>query len=85
MARTPTHAVKEFAGRLAISGPQRMFSSREEEVLQGLAQGRSNKEIARELDVTDNTIKFHLRNIYRKLGVKKRVPAVEKAREIGIL
>ncbi|GAB5486442.1 MAG: LuxR C-terminal-related transcriptional regulator [Parasphingorhabdus sp.] len=81
----PTHAVKDFAAKLTAAGAQKMFSTREEDVLQGIAQGKSNKEIARELDVTDNTIKFHLRNIYRKLDVKKRVPAVEKARELGIL
>lgn len=83
--KTEAAAVKEFAGRLAVSGTQSMFSAREIEVLQGLAEGQSNKEIARDLDLTDNTIKFHLRNIYRKLGVKKRVPAVEKARELGVL
>ncbi|GAB5486441.1 MAG: LuxR C-terminal-related transcriptional regulator [Parasphingorhabdus sp.] len=83
--KTESPAVREFAARLAASGSQRMFSSREEKVLQGLAVGKSNKEIARDLDVTDNTIKFHLRNIYRKLGVKKRVLAVEKAHELGVL
>lgn len=84
LEKSGSPSVKEFAGRLVISGTQKLISSREIEVLRGLAEGKSNKEIARELDVTDNTIKFHLRNIYRKLGVKKRVPAVEKARELGI-
>lgn len=85
MEKEQIHIVKEFATKLAVAGAQTMFSSREEEVLQGIAQGKSNKEIARDLDLTDNTIKFHLRNIYQKLGVKKRVPAVEKARELGII
>ncbi len=85
MDKSESHAVRDFAANLSQGGTQKMFSLREEEVLQGLAAGKSNKEIARDLDVTDNTIKFHLRNVYRKLGVKKRVPAVEKAREIGIL
>ncbi|MEP2988262.1 MAG: LuxR C-terminal-related transcriptional regulator [Parasphingorhabdus sp.] len=85
IAKKPTHVVKDFATKLAVAGVQTMFSSREEEVLWGISQGKSNKEIARELVLTDNTIKFHLRNIYRKLGVKKRVSAVEKARELGIV
>ncbi len=85
MVKTETHKVSDFAARIAMTSVQKMFSLREEEVLQGIAQGKSNKEIARDLDLTDNTIKFHLRNIYQKLGVKKRVPAVEKARELGIL
>ncbi len=83
--KTKAPAVRVFAGRLAFVSAQNLFSAREEEVLQAIAMGRSNKEIARDLDLTDNTIKFHLRNIYRKLGVKKRVPAVQKARELGIL
>ncbi|MEP2988265.1 MAG: LuxR C-terminal-related transcriptional regulator [Parasphingorhabdus sp.] len=85
MNKTQAHAVKDLAPRIATVVDKKLFSSREEEVLQGIVEGKSNKEIARELDLTDNTIKFHLRNIYRKLGVKKRVPAVEKARELGIL
>ncbi|MEP2988263.1 MAG: LuxR C-terminal-related transcriptional regulator [Parasphingorhabdus sp.] len=85
MDNTQTHTVKDFAARLAVAGTQKLLSSREKEVLQGISHGRSNKEIARDLDLTDNTIKFHLRNIYQKLGVKKRVPAVEKARELGVL
>ncbi len=85
ITKAPTHVLRDFASKLAVAGVQTMFSSREEEVLWGISQGKSNKEIARQLDLTDNTIKFHLRNIYRKLGVKKRVPAVEKARELGVL
>lgn len=83
--KTQAPAVRKFAAKLSVVSARKIFSSREEEVLQGIAQGKSNKEIARDLDLTDNTIKFHLRNIYRKLGVKKRVPAVEKARELGLL
>lgn len=83
--KTQAPAVRKFAAKLSAVSAQKIFSSREEEVLQGIAYGKSNKEIARDLDLTDNTIKFHLRNIYRKLDVKKRVPAVKKARELGIL
>jgi ATP/maltotriose-dependent transcriptional regulator MalT len=83
--KSKSPAVKDFAAKLAEASAKKMFSPREEEVIRGIAQGKSNKEIARDLDLVDNTIKFHLRNIYRKLGVKKRVPAVKKARELGIL
>lgn len=50
-----------------------------------LAQARSNAEIARELFITEGTVKRHLNNIYRKLGAKSRMDAVQKAIESNIL
>ena len=43
-----------------------------------LAEGRSNLQIARELHLTENTVKFHLRNIYAKLGVANRTEAAAR-------
>ncbi|WP_299329029.1 helix-turn-helix transcriptional regulator, partial [Parasphingopyxis sp.] len=77
--------VKDFARKLTASYSKELFTVREKEVLQGLADGQSNKEIARDLDLTDNTVKFHVRNIYRKLEVTKRVQAVEKAKELSLI
>jgi DNA-binding CsgD family transcriptional regulator len=62
-----------------------ILSRREREVLGALAAGHSNKAIARELDLTQNTVKFHLRSLYDKLGVSSRVLAVAVAREKGVL
>lgn len=56
------------------SGPE--LSQRELEVLEKLAHGLSNAEIAGELIVSENTIRFHLKNIYEKLGVTNRTEAV---------
>jgi LuxR family transcriptional regulator, maltose regulon positive regulatory protein len=67
---------------LASNGPQ--FSSREFEVLEELIQGRSNKEIARALDMTEHTVKFHLKNIFVKLKVERRGQAIAMARELGL-
>lgn len=61
------------------------FSERETEVLQRLAKGQSNKEIARELELTENTVKFHLKSIYAKLSVNKRTQAVVEAQQRGLL
>jgi DNA-binding NarL/FixJ family response regulator len=51
----------------------------EQRVLEALAQGLSNKEIAQELWLTQQTVKFHLTNIYRRLGVTNRTEAVRHA------
>jgi DNA-binding CsgD family transcriptional regulator len=60
-------------------------SERELEVLQCLAQGLSNEEIAAQLFISLNTVKTHLSNLYFKLDVKRRTQAVEKARTMGII
>ena len=61
------------------------LSEREIEVLQLVAEGLSNQEIAARLYLSLRTIKFHTGNIYGKLGVKSRTEAVAKARDLGLL
>ncbi|MFO1273423.1 MAG: response regulator transcription factor [Rubrivivax sp.] len=61
------------------------LSAREMAVLQELAAGLSNKEIARRLDVSPNTVKTHVAHLYEKLGARRRTEAVMRARELGIL
>jgi DNA-binding CsgD family transcriptional regulator len=61
------------------------ISDREFEVLQCLAQGLSNEEIATRLFISLNTVKTHLSNLYFKLDVKRRTQAVEKARSMGLI
>ncbi len=58
-------------------------SDRELEVLQLMAQGLSNQEIANKLFVSLHTIKTHSSNLYSKLNVKRRTQAIQKAREIS--
>lgn len=60
------------------------LSQREREVLHWLAQGLSNKEIARALSLSENTIKTHLANVYAKLGVGRRTEALKVARQQGL-
>jgi DNA-binding NarL/FixJ family response regulator len=61
------------------------ISKRELEVLQLMAEGLSNQEIAERLFVSLNTIKTHSSKVYEKLEVKRRTQAVEKAKKHGII
>jgi DNA-binding NarL/FixJ family response regulator len=61
------------------------LSRREYEVLCTLAQGNSNKEIASLLFVSESTIKTHVSNVYKKLDVKRRTQAIQKAKQLHIL
>jgi len=69
----------------AITTVAETLSRREIDVLRLLADGKSNQEIAQVLVVALNTVKMHVKHIYRKLGVKKRVQAVAQARVLGLL
>ncbi|HZY37471.1 MAG TPA: LuxR C-terminal-related transcriptional regulator [Mucilaginibacter sp.] len=61
------------------------ISSRELEVLQLMAQGLSNQEIAERLFVSLNTIKTHSSNLFIKMEVERRTQAVEKAKRLGLI
>jgi LuxR family maltose regulon positive regulatory protein len=61
------------------------LSERELEVLRLLAGGHTNDEIGRSLYVSANTVKAHLKSIYRKLDVNSRHEAADKARQLGLL
>jgi two-component system nitrate/nitrite response regulator NarL len=64
--------------------PADVLSPREREIVQRLAKGSSNKEIARDLDLAESTVKIHVQHILRKLGLNSRVQAAVWAIENGI-
>jgi DNA-binding CsgD family transcriptional regulator len=61
------------------------ISERELEVLKELAAGHSNKEIARHLAVSPNTVKTHVARLFEKLGASRRTEAIRRARELGLV
>jgi LuxR family maltose regulon positive regulatory protein len=61
------------------------LTERELEILTLIAAGLKNKEIAQQLIISLNTVLYHIKNIYGKLGVRKRVLAIAKAKEVGLL
>lgn len=61
------------------------LSARELEVLRHLAEGLSNKEIARSMTISENTVKFHVNTILGKLGAQSRTEAVVRATRAGLI
>ena len=81
---TPKRAAAAFernvAGLKSLGVTDREFA-----VLELLAAGRSNKEIARDLGVSPNTIKTHILHLFEKLQVQRRTQAIQKARELRLV
>jgi DNA-binding CsgD family transcriptional regulator len=61
------------------------LTPRECEILALLASGQSNKELARTLGISPNTIKTHVARVYEKLDVERRIEAIEKARWLALI
>lgn len=65
--------------------PAPLLSEREREVLELISAGSTNREIAEQLYLSPHTVKEHTSSLYRKLGVRNRAEAVQKAQRIGLL
>jgi LuxR family maltose regulon positive regulatory protein len=70
---------------LAPEEPRELLTTRELEVLEQLALGGGNADLARALFVSENTVKTHLASIYRKLDVDRRADALRVARDLGLI
>ena len=81
---TPRLAAGPFVRNLAAVRSLGL-TARECEILGLLASGESNKEMARRLDISPNTVKTHVASVYLKLEVQKRMQAVEKARMLSVI
>jgi DNA-binding CsgD family transcriptional regulator len=74
------------SGRLSdVSGVRSDLSRRESKILIMLAEGAANKAIASTLGLSEATVKFHLGNVYRKLGCRNRQEAIGSARALGLV
>lgn len=67
-----------FDVRQMAESPLGSLTARERELLEALANGRTNAQLARELDISLNTVKFHLKNLFEKMGVDNRTQAAAK-------
>jgi len=90
--RRPGPGTAPDAGRVPVAEPPPpdedaggSLTAKEREVLALLAQGHSNKQIARALYVSEATVKTHLQHVYGKLAVQNRFGALSRATELGLL
>lgn len=78
----PALAQMDSATPIQVDSP---LSPREQEVLEALAEGLSNREIGRHLYVSEHTVRFHVRSILEKLGASSRTQAVVLGARAGLL
>ena len=75
----------EMAARLAVRASQPVLTERERQVLELLATGRRNKEIASELSISEDTARTHIKSIFIKFNVHDRTSALAEAVRRGIV
>jgi DNA-binding NarL/FixJ family response regulator len=77
--------LSRWGGGESVGRTESPLTAREREVLQGLAAGRANKQIAGDLGISEHTVKFYTSAIYGKLGVTNRAEAVAVGVRLGLL
>ena len=85
VSQTPASQTKSMLKQTTVQSLLEPLSERERQVLQLLAQGRSNQQIAQTLVIAIDTVKRHVSHIFSKLGVTNRVQAVKQAHDLGLL
>jgi len=90
-AQAPSQTAQASAPSAVPSGPAAapqtggLLTPKEARILSMLAVGRANKEIARAMDIGEQTVKWHLKNVFFKLNAASRKHAVDRARLLGLL
>jgi DNA-binding NarL/FixJ family response regulator len=85
LTRSLTARLLKLMAALEPESERSLLSEREVEILRLVAAGKSNRLIAEQLLISENTVKYHLKNILHKLGVSNRTEAVTWAIQRGIL
>lgn len=81
----PVETVQAMARPTAAEANAEGLTPRELQVLEGIADGKPNKQIARDLEIHEVTVKLHARSIFKKIGVQNRAQAAVAARERGLV
>jgi DNA-binding NarL/FixJ family response regulator len=84
---TANHLLEQQPAVAALDAQQQTeaLTTREQEVLVLLSQGLPNKLIARELGISEHTVKFHVSSLYAKLGASSRTEAVSRGARRGLI
>jgi DNA-binding NarL/FixJ family response regulator len=85
ITRSMTMRLLKHITTMDMDDDQTLLSERELEILQMVAAGKSNRAVAEQLSISENTVKYHLKNILQKLGVSNRTEAVTLAMQKGLL
>lgn len=80
-----SHAAAAMVRSMRVQPERPKFTERELKVLQLLARGLSNREIGGELYISETTVKFHVRNIMRKMDASSRAEVVYEASKLGVI
>ena len=75
----------EFLNEATSTDSDVNLTPRERDVLLGITEGKSNKEIARDLDIQEVTVKLHVKTLSRKLGARNRTHAAMLGRDLGLM
>ena len=81
----PVETIQAMAQTPEVSVNAEGLTPRELDVLEGIADGKPNKQIARDLNIHEVTVKLHARSIFKKIGVQNRAQAAVAARERGLV
>ncbi|NOK62801.1 MAG: response regulator transcription factor [Chloroflexi bacterium AL-W] len=81
----PALAEQQFTQRAVVDEPTEPLTTREQEVLNLISQGLSNKLIAQQLSISEHTVKFHISSLYTKLGASSRTDAVSRGARRGLI
>ncbi|MCK8488295.1 response regulator transcription factor [Paenibacillus sp. MBLB2552] len=76
---------REDASEEELPAATGLLTGQETRIVQYMAEGLSNRQIAESLHITSETVKYHLKNVFRKLDVNNRVKALQRAKELKII
>lgn len=90
LRRPQPREIREFFEKVQVSGPivggmdGALLSEREREIVRAITRNLAVPEIAKSLFISVNTVKTHIKSIYRKLGVNSRADAIKRAKSLGL-
>jgi LuxR family maltose regulon positive regulatory protein len=84
-AGTKKHALRVVAPRASGEGLYGKLSVKEREILALVSSGMRNREVAQKLGMTEGSVKWYMQQVYDKIGTRRRLQAVERARQFGVI